>query len=158
MNPPTPELRLPTPADTAALGARIAALLQPGDAVCLEGPLGAGKSVLARGLVRALTSADEEVPSPTFTLVQLYEGAAFPVSQLDLYRLKTPDEAWELGIDEALVTGAVVIEWPQRLGGALPPDRLEIELRADPAAADARLARITGFGSWTERVDRLLRP
>ncbi len=158
MNPPMPELRLPTPAATAALGARIAAALQVGDAVCLEGPLGAGKSVLARGIVRALTSTDEEVPSPTFTLVQLYEGAAFPVSHLDLYRLKAPDEAWELGIDEALGVGAVVIEWPQRLGGALPPNRLEIALAPDPAATDGRLARLTGFGSWTGRVDRLLRP
>ena len=158
MNPPAPELRLSTAADTAALGARIAALLQVGDAVCLEGPLGAGKSVLARGLVRALTSADEDVPSPTFTLVQLYAGAGFPVSHLDLYRLKSAEEAWELGIDEALGVGAVVIEWPERLAGDLPPDRLEITLAADPAAADARLARIAGFGSWTERVDRLLRP
>ena len=158
MNRPMPELRLPTASDTAALGVRIASLLQVGDAVCLEGPLGAGKSVLARGLVRALTSGDEEVPSPTFTLVQLYDGAAFPVSHLDLYRLKSREEAWELGIDEALITGAVVIEWPQRLEGALPPDRLEIALAPDPSAAEGRLARIGGFGSWTGRVDRLLRP
>ena len=152
------DLQLPTEADTAALGAAIAAALRAGEAVCLSGLLGAGKSVLARGLVRALTTPDEEVPSPTFTLVQTYAGPRFPLAHLDLYRLTDPEEAWELGLDEALEVGAAVIEWPERLGGRLPLDRLEVGLRADPEAADSRLARLRPFGSWTGRVDRLLRP
>jgi tRNA threonylcarbamoyladenosine biosynthesis protein TsaE len=151
-------LALPTPEATAALGARIAAALRPGEAVCLSGPLGAGKSVLARGLVRALTRADEEVLSPTFTLVQSYEGPALTVAHFDLYRLSRPEEAYELGVDEALATGAVVIEWPERLEGELPPDRLEVRLSQDGADEGARLAQLAGFGSWTGRVDRLLRP
>jgi len=148
-------LRLPDEAATAALGAAIAAQLRPGEAVCLSGPLGAGKSVLARGLVRALTSPQEEAPSPTFTLIQFYEGRSFPVAHLDLYRLKAPEEAEELGLEEALEVGAAVIEWPERLGGALPPDRLEVALQPDPATEE-RLARLRAFGSWSGRVDRLL--
>ena len=149
-------LPLATEAATAALGVAIAAELRVGEAVCLSGPLGAGKSVLARGLVRALTTPEEEVPSPTFTLVQTYAGAGFPLAHLDLYRLTDPEEAWELGLDEALEVGAAVIEWPERLGGRLPQDRLEVTLST--GAGDARVAQVAGFGSWTRRVDRLLRP
>src|SRR3954453_12161442 len=106
---------LPNEAATARLGAAIARRLQPGEAVCLSGPLGAGKSVLARALVRALTAPDEEVPSPTFTLVQFYEGARLTVAHFDLYRLTSPEEAYEIGLDEALDQGAIVVEWPERL-------------------------------------------
>ena len=80
-------LDLPDAAATARLGAAVARALRPGEAVCLYGPLGAGKSTLARGLVRALTRPDEDVPSPTFTLVQFYDGPDFPVAHFDLYRL-----------------------------------------------------------------------
>ena len=90
-------------AATADLGAKIARLLRAGDAVCLFGDLGAGKSTLARGLIRALTSAGEEVPSPTFTLVQTYNGPAFAIAHFDLYRLTSAAEAYEIGVDEALV-------------------------------------------------------
>ena len=156
-------LILDGPEATAALGARIAALLGPGDLVTLSGPLGAGKSVLARGLVRALTSSDEEVPSPTFTLIQLYDGPDFPLAHLDLYRLRRPEEAWELGLEEALADGAAVVEWPERLGGDLPPDRLAVALATEgdaegDTAAGRRLARVEGFGAWTGRVEALLRP
>jgi tRNA threonylcarbamoyladenosine biosynthesis protein TsaE len=92
-------------AATARLGAAVAAKLRAGEAVCLSGPLGAGKSTLARALVRALTTADEEVPSPTFTLVQFYEGERLNVAHFDLYRLSSPDEAYEIGLDEALDDG-----------------------------------------------------
>ena len=157
------EAILDGPEATAALGARIAAVLRPGDLVALSGPLGAGKSVLARGLVRALTSPDEDVPSPTFTLIQLYDGPNFPVAHLDLYRLRRPQEAWELGLEDALADGAAVVEWPERLEGALPADRLAVTLATEPdagagAAAARRLARLEGFGSWTSRVAPLLRP
>ena len=163
---PLPPLALDSPDAAARLGVAIAARLRAGDAVCLTGPLGAGKSTLARGLVRALTSPDEEVPSPTFTLVQAYAGRAFPVAHFDLYRLKSAGEAWELGLDEALAEGAAVVEWPERLAAALPPDRLEVALEiAGAGGADAdgtgasgrRLARLAGYGSWTERVRDLHR-
>ena len=157
------ELILDGPEATAALGARIAAALRTGDLVALSGPLGAGKSVLARGLVRALTSPGEEAPSPTFTLIQLYEGPALTVAHLDLYRLRRPEEAWELGLDDALADGAAVVEWPERLGADLPADRLAVTLATEPdaggeGAAGRRLARLEGFGSWTARVAPLLRP
>lgn len=142
-------MNLPDEAATARLGAAVAAQLAPGEAVCLSGPLGAGKSTLARALVRALTTPGEEVPSPTFTLVQFYEGPRLTVAHFDLYRLSEPDEAYEIGLDEALETGAAVIEWPQRLEGRLPPDRLDIEI----ALADdgGRTARITPHGAWEGR-------
>lgn len=149
-------LRLPTPDAAARLGAAIAARLRPGEAVCLSGPLGAGKSTLARGLVRALTSAAEDVPSPTFTLVQAYAGREFPVAHFDLYRLRRPEEAAELGLDEALEDGCAVIEWPQRLQGALPPDRLDVALEIEADAAGGRMARLRGHGSWTGRERDLL--
>lgn len=135
-------------AATARLGAAVAAALKPGEAVCLSGPLGAGKSTLARALVRALTTPDEEVPSPTFTLAQFYEGPGLKVAHFDLYRLTDPDEAYEIGLSEALDEGAAVIEWPERLGGALPPDRLDIEIALD---GDGRRARLTPHGAWEGR-------
>ena len=143
-------MTLPDEAATARLGAAIAAALKPGEAVCLSGPLGAGKSTLARALVRALTTPDEEVPSPTFTLVQFYEGARIKVAHFDLYRLADAGEAYEIGLDEALEDGAAVIEWPERLDGALPPDRLDIDFELSEDAS-ARRVRITPHGAWEGR-------
>lgn len=137
-------------AATRRLGEAVARALRPGDAVCLTGPLGAGKSTLARALVRALTTPDEEVPSPTFTLVQFYEGERLGVAHFDLYRLSSPDEAYEIGLDEALDDGAAVIEWPERLEDRLPPDRLDIQFElADEAGA--RRVTLTPHGAWEGR-------
>ena len=144
-----PPLAVDTAEAMADLGRAIAAKLKAGDAVCLWGPLGAGKSTLARGLIRALTSQDEEVPSPTFTLVQAYAGPELQVAHFDLYRLARAEEAFELGLDEALDEGAAVIEWPERLGEALPQDRLDIEIA--PGAGDTRRVRIIPRGSWEGR-------
>lgn len=135
------EIDLPDEAATQALGRKLALVLRPGDALCLSGPLGAGKSTLARALIRALTSPDEEAPSPTFTLVQFYDGPDFPVAHFDLYRLTDPDEAYEIGLEEALEDGAALIEWPQRLQGRLPADRLAIDI--SPAGEDGQARRAT---------------
>jgi len=143
------DLRLEDEAATAQLGTALAEVLGRGDAICLTGPLGAGKSTLARALIRARTTPDEDVPSPTFTLVQFYEGADLSIAHFDLYRLTNPDEAFEIGLDEALEDGAVIIEWPQRLEGRLPPHRLDIELVLDGAA---RRARLTPHGAWEGRT------
>ena len=144
------DLLLKDEAATADLGRRLAAALRPGEAVCLTGPLGAGKSTLARALIRALTTADEDVPSPTFTLVQFYEGADLAIAHFDLYRLTDPDEAYEIGLDEALENGAALIEWPARLEGRLPSDRLDIEIALTGDAA-ARRVRIVAHGAWKGR-------
>jgi tRNA threonylcarbamoyladenosine biosynthesis protein TsaE len=146
------EIPLPDEAATTRLGAGVAGALRVGDAVCLWGPLGAGKSTLARGLIRALTTPDEDVPSPTFTLVQFYGGEALPLAHFDLYRLSRAEEAYEIGLDEALEDGAAIIEWPERLEGRLPTDRLDIELVVVGAApAETRLARLAPHGSWEGR-------
>lgn len=143
---------LPDPDATDRLGAAIARLLRSGEAVLLYGPLGMGKSTLARGLIRALTRPDEDVPSPTFTLVQFYESEP-PVAHFDLYRLTRPEEASEIGLDEALDEGCAVIEWPERLGDDpavwLGPDRLTVALAE---AGDGRRATVSGAGAWESKV------
>ena len=142
-------------AATAGLGGAIAPLLEPGEAVLLYGPLGMGKSTLARGLIRALTRPDEDVPSPTFTLVQFYESAP-PVAHFDLYRLSRAAEAAEIGLDEALDEGCAVIEWPERLGDDpsawLGPDRLSVTLAEQGAG---RLATVSGVGTWESKLKNL---
>lgn len=146
------QIDLPDEAATQALGQKLALVLRPGDALCLTGPLGAGKSTLARALIRALTSPDQEAPSPTFTLVQFYDGPDFPVAHFDLYRLTDPDEAYEIGLEEALEDGAALIEWPQRLQGRLPTDRLAIDITPMGEDGQARRAVLTPHGTFEGRT------
>ncbi|KDP93548.1 hydrolase [Brevundimonas sp. EAKA] len=149
------KIELPDAEATTRLGHAIAPLLAPGDSLLLYGPLGMGKSTLARGLIRALTTPDEDVPSPTFTLVQFYESDP-PVAHFDLYRLTRPEEAFEIGLDEALDEGCAVIEWPERLGEAperfLGPDRLAIEISEH---GDGRVATVSGAGRWEDLIDHV---
>jgi tRNA threonylcarbamoyladenosine biosynthesis protein TsaE len=146
------DFTLPDEAATTRLGAAAARFLAKGEAICLWGPLGAGKSTLARGLIRALTTPDEDAPSPTFTLVQFYEARGLALAHFDLYRLNGPDDVHEIGLDEALDHGAVIIEWPERLGGRLPADRLDIELAvAGAGAGEHRTARLVPHGAWEGR-------
>ena len=148
-------VELPDADATTRLGQIIAPLLAAGDAVLLYGPLGMGKSTLARGLIRALTTPDEDVPSPTFTLVQFYESDP-PIAHFDLYRLTRPEEAFEIGLDEALDDGCVVIEWPERLGEEpgrfLGPDRLMVEISEQ---GEGRLATVSGAGRWEQLIDHV---
>ena len=139
---------------TDRLARALAPLLAPGDTVLLSGELGAGKTRLARALIGALSDAPEEVPSPTFTLVQSYETRRGRVSHFDLYRLAQPDEAYELGIEEAASDGIALVEWPERLGAHLPADRLEIALGFG-RKPEQRIARLAGHGSWRERLAEL---
>ncbi len=127
----------------------MAAGLRVGDVICLWGPLGAGKTTLARGLIRALTSPDEEIPSPTFTLVQIYEGPRLALAHFDLYRLNRSDEVDELGLEDAIDQGAAVIEWPERLGDRLPRDRLDIVLSIE---GEGRSVRLQPHGAWEGRA------
>ena len=142
---------LPDLAATEALAGRIAALLRPGDAVLLDGPLGAGKSALARALLRALLSDTAlEVPSPSYTLVQLYDAPVGPVHHFDLWRLDGPAAVAELGWDDAR-DGVVLVEWPDRLGALRPADALTVTLGL--ADGDARRAVLTG---WPGRVELIV--
>jgi tRNA threonylcarbamoyl adenosine modification protein YjeE len=144
------ELMLGGPSETEALGARIAALLAPGDTIALEGDLGAGKTTLARAILRARGSR-ESVPSPTFTLVQRYELPQFAVSHFDLYRIAREAEVDELGLDEALSDGAALIEWPERAGSRLPADALHVQL-AIIGDTDRR-ASLKGPARWAKLVE-----
>lgn len=140
---------------TTRFGQLLAPLLEAGDSILLYGPLGMGKSTLARGLIRALTRPDEDVPSPTFTLVQFYESDP-AIAHFDLYRLNDPEEAWEIGLDEALDEGCVIIEWPERLGDDparfLGQDILTITLEDE---GQSRLVTVSGAGRWESKINDL---
>jgi tRNA threonylcarbamoyladenosine biosynthesis protein TsaE len=123
-------LDLPDAHATEALGVRLAGQALPGDVILLEGPIGAGKSCLARAFIRARMGRNEEVPSPTFTLVQVYEADGVEIWHADLYRLTHPDEVWELGLDDAFSSAICLVEWPDRLGKHVPPSALRIRLEA----------------------------
>jgi tRNA threonylcarbamoyladenosine biosynthesis protein TsaE len=150
-------IRVDDESGTKAVARRFAALVRRGDVIGLSGPLGSGKTAFARALIRTLTRAEEEVPSPTFTLVQRYESAAVgAIFHFDLYRLEDPEEIWELGIEEAVTEGVVLIEWPERLGALRSADFLDIVLAADPdGREDARDIRFTAQGAWRERLPAL---
>lgn len=136
---PTAAFFLPSEAATVALGAALGARLQSGDALLLQGALGAGKTTLARGAIGAWTGGAEEAPSPTYTLVQTYEGPRGTLQHMDLYRLTRPEEVFELGLEDALEGGAAIIEWPERLGPLTPPGALRVELAEQGAGRMARL-------------------
>ncbi|HKK36874.1 MAG TPA: tRNA (adenosine(37)-N6)-threonylcarbamoyltransferase complex ATPase subunit type 1 TsaE [Paracoccaceae bacterium] len=160
--PPVPELvrHLPDAEATAAAGAALAATLGPGDAVLLSGDLGAGKSALARAAILALLAEDgrvEDVPSPSFTLVQVYETARGEAWHADLHRLAGPEAVPELGLEAAFETAICFVEWPDRLGPFRPPRRLEIALAfadADPEAGRSLRAAGVG-GGWAAALAAL---
>jgi tRNA threonylcarbamoyl adenosine modification protein YjeE len=151
------DIALPDEAATRALAAALAAVLQPGDLVTLSGDLGAGKTTFARALIRHLARDDAvEVPSPTFTLMQSYELPRFPLVHADLYRLNGPDELGELGVDDVAENSVVLLEWPDRAGDVLSPDRFDIALTLVPAqGASYRNARLAGHGNVAARVERI---
>lgn len=112
---------------TINFGRKLAGIAQTGDCFALFGTLGMGKSVLARSFIQELTSA-EEVPSPTFTLVQSYETPDFEIYHFDLYRIKSAEEVFELGMEDALYQGVCLIEWPEKMGGYLPRDIFKLTI------------------------------
>jgi len=141
-------------AGTVRLAELIALKIRPGDVVALVGDLGAGKTTLARALIGALLGETApEVPSPTFALQQTYPTSRLTVSHFDLYRLASADEARELGLEEALETGAAIVEWPERAASLLPDDRIEVVL-AETADPDRRRVTVRGLGSAAARVAR----
>jgi len=149
------EIKLHDPAATARLGFLLAETVRAGDVIALSGPLGAGKSVLARGVVLALCPDEADIPSPTFTLVQTYEPADGPVlMHFDLYRLEAAEEALDLGIEDAFVEAVSIIEWPERLGAWLPRDALRVTLAHDEASSGTRMARLEGSPRWQPLLEQ----
>ncbi|TAD89813.1 MAG: tRNA (adenosine(37)-N6)-threonylcarbamoyltransferase complex ATPase subunit type 1 TsaE [Alphaproteobacteria bacterium] len=140
------QLVLGDEAATQAVGARLGRAARPDDVVALTGPLGAGKSAFARAFIRARAGAEIEVPSPTFTLVQTYELASGVIWHVDLYRLAAPEEALELGLEDAFTNALCLIEWPERLGDMLPLRALTVRL--DHAGTGRSLAFHPGTRPW----------
>lgn len=141
--------------ELARVAEHVAFMLAPGDALALEGDLGAGKTTFARALIRALSNgAAVEVPSPTFTLVQIYTGPRFDIAHFDLYRLSEPQELLELGLDDALKRGIAIIEWPSRAEGLLPADRFTLTL-SETANPETRTLALSGSGCSAQRIARL---
>ena len=158
MQPDPLRIPLSGPAATCALADRLAEVSRAGDVIGLSGALGAGKTVFARAFINHVAArADagpQEVPSPTFTLVQVYEFPQLTVYHFDLYRIEHPEETYELGIEDAFADGVSLIEWPDRLGPLLPEDRLDIVL-LQGASADARIAELRGGGDWPVRLKEM---
>ena len=150
-------LTVPNEAALAAFMADIAAALEPGDLVTLSGDLGAGKTTFARALIRYLAGDQTvDVPSPTFTFVQAYELPRFPLVHADLYRVTGASELAELGFDDLPEGAVVLLEWPDRAAGLLPPDRLDITFTLAPQlGAEGRNVRYTGYGAFAPRAERI---
>jgi len=142
-------------AATEALATWLAGWVKPGEAIALKGELGAGKTTFARAFLRAaLGDPSIEAPSPTFTLMQIYEGDVAPIVHADFYRIRGPAELVNLGWEEAIDGAITLVEWPERAIGALPPDQIEVELAYDPSAKGARIATLRGKGELGRRIDR----
>lgn len=146
-------IRLEDEAATAAIAGQIAARLGPGDTLLLEGPIGAGKTTFARALIRArLGRPREDVPSPTFTLVQTYEADGVEIWHCDLYRLTDSQDILELGLEDAFATAICLIEWPDRLGPDLPADALICRFEAGTGHHDLTLC---GSDTWRTRLEAM---
>lgn len=135
-----------SPADTATLARQLGPRLIPGDCMLLSGPIGSGKTHFARQMIQHLQDQPEDVPSPTYTLVQIYDTSQGEIWHADLYRLGNTDEIEELGLSDAFDAAICLIEWPDRLADLSPPDALDLTFRADAAAPDTRLIDFR----WTE--------
>lgn len=143
-----------SPEDTAVLAQRMATGLRPGDCLMLDGPISAGKSHFARALIQSVQTVPEAVPSPTFTLVQIYNTRLGEIWHADLYRLTVSDELLELGIWDAFETVICLIEWPDRLGPIAPQHALWLEFNIIGDATDCREITITGPAArWAALLD-----
>ena len=155
MHPPL-FIPVPTPDATADLAARVGDMLAPGDCLLLSGPIGAGKTHFSRSLIQSLLSTPEDVPSPTFTLVQVYDCPRGQIWHADLYRLGDVQEIEELGLSEAFENAICLVEWPDRLGPDAPQDALRLTF--DTSGTDAEDRRISfdwTVPGWDARLEGL---
>lgn len=147
------KIYLHDPAATDALGRALAAALHPGDTLLLEGDIGAGKTHIARTIIQSILARAglfEDVPSPTFTLVQTYNAGDVEIWHTDLYRLAGPEDVEELGLSEAFASSICLVEWPDRLGPLAPPEALTVSLTP---SGEGRVAELKGGKSWENRLD-----
>ena len=150
------QILLQSPDKTAALAGRVGAVLDPGDVLLLSGGIGAGKTHFARALIQSLQEFAEDVPSPTFTLVQVYDTRAGELWHSDLYRLSHPDEVVELGLTEAFETAICLVEWPDRLGDLAPDSALALGFAMTETEGERRLDLNWSGGDWAERLEGVL--
>jgi tRNA threonylcarbamoyladenosine biosynthesis protein TsaE len=148
------ELTLMDEAETGRVAGKLARILKAGDIIALSGDLGAGKTAMARAMINALPGAPEDVPSPTFTLVQTYNRGELELWHVDLYRLEDPEESLELGLEDAFVDAACLIEWPDRLGPYLPRGHLRVTL-SHQGNESMRHLKIDGDAAWAERLQSM---
>lgn len=154
MTDPPRHLTLRSPDETARLAARIAPGLRPGDCLLLAGPIGAGKTHFARHLIQSILKLPEDVPSPTFTLVQVYDTRAGELWHADLYRLNSTGEIEELGLVDAFEQAICLVEWPDRLGPLAPPHALRVRFSADAPDDEVRHVEL----DWSDpKWSRLMR-
>ncbi len=159
---PVLQLELPNLAATQRLGALLAVGLTAGDVISLSGSLGAGKSALARAIIFSANRNETDIPSPTFTLVQTYELAdGTPLWHLDLYRIESPEDAMQLGLDDAFIEAVCLIEWPDRLKQFLPETALSVHLHqacdnSIENKAGVRFADITAPPHWASRLEAII--
>lgn len=154
MTRPPVTIRTGSPEETAALACRLGDRLRPGDVLLLEGDIGAGKTHFARHLIRSLMDRPEDVPSPTYTLVQVYDTRLGEIWHADLYRLTSLDEIEELGLAEAFASAITLVEWPDRLGPTAPAGALRLVFETDAEDENARLIRFCGPAErWGEVLE-----
>jgi len=149
----THKITLSTEEDSRAFARAVAPVLQAGDVVLLEGDIGAGKTFFARALIQQRLGRLEDVPSPTFTIVQTYPVQDIEIWHCDLYRLTSPDEAIELGLDEAFEEAICLIEWPDRLGDLTPKGALKVHFSAGENAHSVTLSMPQ---AWHRRLEQVL--
>ncbi|SMP06402.1 tRNA (adenosine(37)-N6)-threonylcarbamoyltransferase complex ATPase subunit type 1 TsaE [Shimia sagamensis] len=146
---------LKSPSETQALAIQISATLSAGDVLLLEGPIGAGKTHFARSLIQALLPVQEDVPSPTFTLVQVYDGPESEIWHADLYRLSAPDEVVELGLTDAFEEAICLVEWPDRLAELAPENALYLRFDVSKQAEHRQLTISWASPHWSKKLERI---
>ena len=150
------QITLPSPEATAALAARLGSMLAPGDVLLLSGGIGAGKTHFARALIQSMQDDPEEVPSPTFTLVQVYDTPKGELWHSDLYRLSHPDEVVELGLIDAFETAICVVEWPDRLNDLAPGNALSLDFAMTDRAGERILTFSVPGREWSDRLEGVI--